>query len=75
MKRTIVLILAMLVLTCPLCFNYSFAETAQERYEVAQYLMIDGKYLEATDAFDTLLTYSDAAQISVKYQVIKIRID
>ena len=36
MKRTIVLILAMLVLTCPLCFNYSFAETAQERYEVAQ---------------------------------------
>lgn len=43
----------------------TLADTLAERYEAAEVLMVEGEYLAAADAFDALMTYSDASYMAM----------
>ena len=64
MKKLISMLLAItLVLSC---FGLTaLAAMPAEMYEAAAALMIEGKYVEAAEAFDALMTYSDAANMAM----------
>ena len=69
MKKLFSMLLAIsLVLSC--YGLTALADTAAERYAAAEELMLDGKYLEAAEAFDALMTYSDASNMAMYCRAI-----